>query len=125
MMDSLLVFSIFALCNLSAVVSGVHSSASSSSQGYPSSLLAKSISGGSTDLKPLPEETSSLFGIGRNSVAPEDETIHVVKRDGSKEPLERSKVRSFVADVVCHKIPIAFDVLFLTNSFHDKHGLRL
>lgn len=104
MMDSLLAFSIFAVFNLSAVVSGVHSSASSSSQGHPSSLLAKSISGGSTDLKPLPEETSSLFGIGRNSVAPEDETIHVVKRDGSKEPLERSKVR------------FSLQLLFVKNS---------
>jgi hypothetical protein len=117
-MDSFLAFSIFALFNLSAVVSGVHSSASSES--HPSSLLAKSIIGGSTELKPLPEETSSLFGIGRNSVAPENETIHVVKRDGSKEPLKGSKVCFFVV-VVCHKISLLLYVLLLTNSFNDKN----
>jgi len=123
MMDSLLAFSIFAVFNLSAVVSGVHSSASSSSQGHPSSLLAKSISGGSTDLKPLPEETSSLFGIGRNSVAPEDETIHVVKRDGSKEPLERSKILERLQRIVAafpakdaHTLMTELDMESLTES---------
>ena len=72
---------------LATFVVAVLSSASSSS---PSPLLSKSIVGGS--LKPPVEETSTLFGVTRKNVAPEDEAIFVVKRDGSKEPLEKKKV---------------------------------
>ena len=79
----------FAIFQLAALVSGVDSTASSSS---PSSLLSKYIIGGSTQLKPPPEETSTLFGVSRKNVAPEDEAIYVVKRNGAKEPLEGKKV---------------------------------
>lgn len=92
----------FAIFYLAAVLSDVHSTSSSpspsrpiSTESHPSSLLAKSIVGGSTELKPPPEETSSLFGVSRKNVVPENESIYVVKRDGSKEPLEGKKVCVF------------------------------
>lgn len=75
---------------LGTFVVAVLSSASPSS---PSPLLSKSIVGGS--LKPPAEETSTLFGVTRKNVAPEDEAIFVIKRDGSKEPLEKKKVGRF------------------------------
>ena len=79
----------FSTLQLATFVLAVYSAASSSS---PSSLLSKSIVGGSTELKPRPEEASTLFGVTRKKKAQEDESIYVVKRDGSKEPLEKKKV---------------------------------
>lgn len=73
--------------------STLHPSTNLSTESNPASLLAKSIVGGSTQIKTPPEETSSLFGVGRVKLASENESIHVVKRDGSKEPLEAKKVR--------------------------------
>jgi len=130
MINFLLLFWIFALLNLAAVVSGVHSSASSlspsrtlSTESHPSSLLSKSIIGGSTELKPLPEEPSSLLGVGRNDVASENECIYVVKRNGSKEPLEEKKIlerlRRLAADFPtedAHTLMTKLDLESLTES---------
>ena len=88
------------------MLSGVQSTAplsSSSSPSHPSTVLSKSIVGGSTTVKSPPDETSTLFGVSRKNVAAEDDSIYVVKRDGSKEPLEGKKVSVYVV-IVCSKL---------------------
>jgi len=77
---------IFAILNLARLAWGIHSSAS------PSSLLSKSIVGGSTELRSPPDEASTLFDVSKNGANAEDELIFVEKRNGSKEPLERMKI---------------------------------
>jgi hypothetical protein len=107
LLPSIFFFAIFN-CHL-IVVSGVHSSSSSLSTSQnlsnkkitaPSSLLSKSITGGSTELRSRRDETPSLFGVDRNNIASEDEFIDVQKRNGSKERLEEKKVRSSLFFVV-------------------------
>jgi hypothetical protein len=122
MMDSLLPFSIFAILNLTAVVSGIHSPPTPSTASHPSSLLAKSIIGGSTELKPPPEEVSSLFGVVQSNDVPEKEPIHVVKRDGSKEPLEGKKV--CIGKLVAGYKTISSCSMCFLSTVHFGRGYR-
>lgn len=90
---------IFAIFHLAKTVWGVHSPSSVSSssrilptKASPSTLLSKSIVGGSTEVKPHPdEEASTLFGVTREN-SNENDVIYVEKRDGSKQPLDGKKV---------------------------------
>eukprot|EP00536_Pseudo-nitzschia_multiseries_P007917 jgi/Psemu1/319245/estExt_fgenesh1_pm.C_1920001 len=77
---------IFAVLNLARLAWGVHSPVS------PSALLSKSIVGGSTELLSPSDEASTLLDVDRKNTDVEDESIHVAKRNGSKEPFDRIKL---------------------------------
>lgn len=108
----------FSTLQLATFVLAVYSAASSSS---PSSLLSKSIVGGSTELKQRPEEASTLFGVTRKNKGPEDESIYVVKRDGSKEPLEKKKV-GLCKFYWVQKSKQLLWIVFLNHSFARYHS---
>jgi hypothetical protein len=129
-LPSVLFFGIFN-CHL-IVVSGVHSSSSSisSSQNLsnkkipPSSLLLKSITGGSTELRSGSDETPSLFGVDRNNIGSDDESIDVQKRNGSKERLEEKKVRSLLFCCRCLFLPELLIIFSFFVSSKTNHALR-
>eukprot|EP00535_Pseudo-nitzschia_heimii_P012285 CAMPEP_0197195194 /NCGR_PEP_ID=MMETSP1423-20130617/30622_1 /TAXON_ID=476441 /ORGANISM="Pseudo-nitzschia heimii, Strain UNC1101" /LENGTH=899 /DNA_ID=CAMNT_0042648765 /DNA_START=210 /DNA_END=2909 /DNA_ORIENTATION=+ len=120
MSNSLLLFLIIAIIGSDAVPSPQRIS---STERYASSLLSKSFSGGSTEIKPQTEDVSSLFVLDRNNVVPENESVYVTKRNGSKELLERNKIlqrlqrlaATFPADDA-HTLMTKLDLESMTDS---------